>query len=483
MQVFNVRFGLATNSSSSHSLIFLKDGIKALDYNGDHRDVNDELIEFGWQHFTAASREMKMRYLGILLRDRLIDSLPEHIATLVCKDWLDGLDIDGGYIDHQSWYALPNEFGAKTPDKEFFEHLKRYYLQERMVILGGNDNTSAKHTLDDGTSFKLPLDRDCGRRSGNVCRYDPEYNYWSVFDTETGRKVRFRFDNDPTKMVVVPEKAFAPELVDIKITNYCPFGCEFCYQSSTTKGKHADGYKLYSLAIALAKLKVFEVALGGGEPTLYDNFETVLKYFRETGIVPNFTTKNLAWLRDPKKWQKIMELAGAFAYSVTRREEIEELGLLLDYNGIARDRANLHVVMGTIDIYAFGSLLRAANDQSLSMTLLGYKSHGFGKDYKPIPYPWWLDEVKEAAKDRTYGASIAIDTVIAKEYEKEILEADVPNYLFTTKEGKFSCYIDAVAMKMGPSSFCPEDQLIALDDENIRQRADSDRIREIFATF
>ena len=47
--IHNLRLGLATNSSSSHSLIFL-----AKKYPVKDHDINDG--EFGWNFFTAASR-------------------------------------------------------------------------------------------------------------------------------------------------------------------------------------------------------------------------------------------------------------------------------------------------------------------------------------------------------------------------------------------------------------------------------------------
>lgn len=490
MKIFNVRLGLATNSSSSHSMIFLKEGVEAFDYNGYHHATEpwenttaEDDGDFGWQRFTAASQKAKMHYLSILLRDRLYHELPQNIADMVCKS-ATGMNSVPGYIDHQSFYLLPNAFGTELPDMEFFEALKTYFMQERLVILGGNDNTSNKHPLDDGTTFRLPLPRDCGHKNAYVCRYDADNDYWVMFSREDGSKIRFRLTTDPTKMGVVPEKACAPELVDIKITDFCPYGCEFCYQSSTAKGQHADNYQMYNLAQALKQLKVFEVALGGGEPTLHPDFENILRQFKEAGIVPNFTTRNIQWLRDPLKWTKYLEHMGAFAYSVGTEKEIKELATLLDFNGISHDRANLHFVMGTMSKYTFERMLKTSTECDLSVTLLGYKRHGFGLDYVHEPYHWWLDVVKAEGENRHWGAKISVDTVMAKEYEQQILAANVPEWLFTTEEGKFSCYIDAVNGTMGPSSFCHPEAMVSIDEESEGRYRDLEKvIEEVFKCF
>lgn len=492
MKIYNVRLGLATNSSSSHSLIFLKEGIKAFDYGGYHHSTEpwentteEQMGDFGWQRFTAASREAKLRYLGVMLRERLYQNMPPAIADIICKDWLDNAEMSSNdMIDHQSLHYLPSQFNTKYPDEDFFKALKAYFLHERLVVLGGNDNEQAQHTLDDGSSFILPIPKDVGSRHNYTCRYDTEYDYWTMFCPVDGRKMRFRLTNDPNQMHNVPEKASVPELVDIKITNYCPYACEFCYQSSTTKGKHAEGYEIYRLAHALGELKVFEVALGGGEPTLHPDFEGVLRYFREEGVVPNFTTKNLNWLRDPKKWVKIMEYAGAFAFSIDSDQQIKELATLLDFNGIPHERANLHIVMGTMDKWTFNRMLRAAQECHLSVTLLGYKRHGFGLDFVMKPHEWWLEEVMNRATDRPYGANVSIDTVLAAEYQTQIEEAGVPKWMYDVKDGKFSCYIDAVEGKIGPSSYCGDKDMLSLQEvRGEHYRDDSTVIKEAFSYF
>jgi organic radical activating enzyme len=484
MKVFNVRFGLATNSSSSHSIIFLKQGVQALDFPS--KDETEDFGYFGWDFFTAASKEAKLRYLGIFLRDRLQEQLPTGIVDVICKNWLDGVVVEGAdYVDHQSWHYLPSAFNSKVPDEDFFAALKTYFMNEQLVVLGGNDNSQLKHALDDGRSFVLPIPRDCGRNHNFICRHDEQYDYWTIFNQADGRKIRLRFTTDPKQMMNVPNKATAPELVDMKITNYCPFACKFCYQSSTVKGNHAYQWDVWKLVQGLSQLKVFEVALGGGEPTFHPDFVEILKNFRDYGIVPNFTTKNLSWLRDPRQWKPIMDFCGAFAFSATEKDEIEQLCALLDYNGIAHDKCVIHFVMGTMDKYKFKQMLTCAAERLLSVTLLGYKNYGFGQDYSPVNHDWWIEESRSVREGHSWQFNLAIDTVLAAKYQEQIEAANVPSWMYDVKEGSFSCYIDAVEEKIGPSSFCDSHEMIDFKDLRGEGRyvGEAEMIKEAFKYF
>ena len=84
--------------------------------------------------------------------------------------------------------------------------------------------------------------------------------------------------------------------------------------------------------------------------------------------------------------------------------------------------------------------------------------------------------IKEIHKNCT---RTSIDTKIAKKYEKE-LKKQIKNveYLVTKKEGDFSMYIDAVEMKMGPSSFCNENEMKKLYQANKWERITNESMLE-----
>jgi len=448
MRIHNVRLGLATNSSSSHSLIFL-DG-QHDDDAGREGAIGTHGFSFGWEAFTLASKDAKRRYVAAQLYENLTHMTTPEIARAVVWAWVTrppahGEDLG---IDHQSRYDLPMTWDGKGIDKRFFDEYQAFLLRDGLVILGGNDN-GGEHHLENGTEFQIPPGTENGR---HVARKDPVYGFWTLFNRDTGAKIRFSFD-DPKLSYKGSrhERASAPELVDIKITDQCNFGCKFCYQNSTPSGAHADMHDIRHIAHALRDLQVFEVAIGGGEPTTHPDFAEILGSFRYCGIVPNFTTKTLAWMHDPVQRREIFENVGAFALSVDNGEQIEKLAAFMETYGLPISKASVQFVLGAHDEYVFESVVRAASKVPIRLTLLGYKRVGRGLTEAEKPWGDWLKPIKAAVQSD--HLKIGIDTAIAARCIKELEAAKVPSWCYSTEEGTFSMYIDAVAKTAAPSSY------------------------------
>ena len=451
MQIHNVRLGLATNSSSSHSLIFLPNAEDAL---------LDEGGSFGWEPFMAASAGQKNRYVALTLYTAMARLTTPEIARLIVKEW-SGIALEevypgevNGFVDHQSVYDLPTDWAGKVIDHEFFEDFRGFFLREGLVILGGNDN-DGRHPLDGKDSFRLPLNQDC-HPGDVVCRKDPD-GWWTTFNRKTGAKIRLSFAEGKT---VTPMKSHAPELCDVKVTDYCAAGCTFCYQDSTVAGTHADECKLQDLAYSLGRMKVFEVAIGGGEPTTHPAIAKILESFRHNGIVPNMTTKSLSWLGQgqARRREAILESLGAFAYSIDTAEDMDKL---VEACTTAErnqweimQKVHVQYVMGSRPLSEFRGILERANTHNLTLTLLGFKRVGRGETFAPHPYEGWLDIAVEMKAKGKLPPHFGIDTALAAESGPALKAAGVPHWCYATEEGKFSMYIDAVAAKMGPSSYC-----------------------------
>lgn len=475
MKITNIRFGFATNSSSSHSLIFLPEGVQVKD-----KDVMDG--EFGWNFWTAASKQAKSLWLATLLKENL--TLPDYIQEMVVGNLTGRIPSEDSYIDHQSVYDLPKQFGTDVPDREFFEDLQIFILRDDVVLLGGNDNLDIDeegHPLASKyPSFKLPIPEDT--RSKLVCRKDN--NVWTVFNQNNGTKIRFSFDNINDKIsankIVKPS---APELIDLKITNKCPYGCEFCYQDSMPDGKElTEKYLPYGLARDLAELKVFEVALSGGESTLSPLFMDFLREFRGQGIVPNFSTRNFEILHEPVKSKEIMELIGGLAFSIKPYEQdvFEKIKADIIYNNLPSEKVSFQLILELFNKDSLKwALEQICENDFEQVTFLGYKEVGRGKIWKSKPKQtegdWWINVIKDFQKK--YWLKVGVDTSIAKKDENELKKHNVDNRLYEVEEGINSCYIDLVENKIGPSSFCDEKEMIKLD------RIDAESITEAFAKF
>ena len=51
-------------------------------------------------------------------------------------------------------------------------------------------------------------------------------------------------------------------------------------------------------------------------------------------------------------------------------------------------------------------------------------------------------------------------SLLAREYETDLVAARVPRAFYATEEGRFSMYVDAVAQRAGPSSYCAEAEYV-----------------------
>ncbi|MBX3081700.1 MAG: radical SAM protein [Anaerolineae bacterium] len=455
LRLLNVRYGLATNSSSSHSLIFLRPGEQLGD-----KDIWGD--GYGWNHFLLASKEEKLKYLAAQVY-QAFEELHPDLRVAVVRAILDdaSLEVDpNNYIDHQSTWSFPRAFGKKYVDADFIREVIASVRRNGVVIAGGND--------DEAPTWKKKYDnrwypRMLTETANNqiVCRNDGN-GQWVVFNKDNGNKLRFSvvemLSNDHKNDGWISSgdasnhHSPAPELVDLKITDYCPYDCPFCYQTSTRSGVHGESRNIYAIISALAEMKVFEIAFGGGEPTLHPKFGEFLQYAYRQDIVANFTTRNLAWLSE--KDNHYLDYAGAFAYSVDEPSGVEALVQALDKRDISHHRANVHVVMGAQPIETFRNILAKAREFTLRVTLLGYKMAGRGGEFTPFDYSTWLETATDLQKS-DQCPTLSIDTLLAKEYEARISQV-LPDWMYHTVDGRHSAYIDAISMKIAPDSYSGE---------------------------
>lgn len=451
IHIENVRLHHATNSSSSHSLIF----------TGDDRfpgDASMSHFEFGWENFTLTNRADKFRYLAVAIGAALTKMLPPNFAAMVMKELGFNAAALEGNIDHQSAWHMPVEHGTKTPNLEFVADLQKFIAREDVVVLGGNDNDDPHPLRKQYGGFRLPIE-------DTTCVARKEGDHWTLFNPGTGAKVRFSFVDPRTKIVPAP---LTPELIDIKITDRCPYGCPACYQGSRPDGKRGLALDLWSLGRIIRDFRVFEVAVGGGEATLDPDFFKVLQAITKAGAVPSFSCRSLEWLRDPGKARRILEVCGAFAYSVHKAEEVEAYHALTSLNDIAVSRAHIQAILGPGkgmfgSTYSLELLLKKAKALGHPVTLLGFKATKAAlkgvdawdrQEWKGKAPGWWVDTVKEA------GGRVGVDTMLAA----ELGGGEFPSCLYRTREGHSSMYLDLVEGRAGRSSYEPEDTLVEIPD-------------------
>jgi MoaA/NifB/PqqE/SkfB family radical SAM enzyme len=396
------------------------------------------------------------------------------------------------HVDHQSRDVLTLPENMDQPgvlNEELMREIVSFFQRDDVVILGGYDGQENNHPLErelgiamDGIFFKLYGDKA-------VVRRDDVFGFWTYFSQETGLKFRFSLtgkdnlegfkyyksgDYDLETLVKSgphPPRSVLPELVDLKVTDFCPFGCTFCYQASTKKGINAPLESVIKVADMLHEMKVFEVALGGGEPTLHPHFNEIVLALSERRIIPNVTTKNKTWIRNMTASKNresnasVISALGAVAYSVESEDDARELLDSLDRYMTGARGFNIHFqyVMGTLNDDDFRSLVHFTLERDVPLTLLGFKDVGFGANYTPLDYSNWYEIVIEEVDKvrggrRWFTPQIAIDTALAQESEDAFKKHNVPAETYEKDEGRFSMYIDVVKGTASPSSFCESDE-------------------------
>ena len=268
MKVINIRRGFATNSSSSHSLVFVND---------DTRDIlseqPSEFSDFGWNYFVQMSFEDKLRYIVVAfnIEEDNIDCFTESLEVSE-KQLLDAVQASQyGYIDHESGGLIYS-----------IEEAHMILHNDNVAIVGGNDNSKPPEWYDRLSFIDPAMERfvhqmnEEREKKGEKTLFKKAVNPFAKkfnvigenavtsFDPKSGEKVRYNLKGCDTEVFLE-----TPELVDIKITDYCPYGCTYCYQNSTLDGLHAKWEDLSAMVEKMKREHVFELAIGGGEPTLH----------------------------------------------------------------------------------------------------------------------------------------------------------------------------------------------------------------------
>lgn len=186
--------------------------------------------------------------------------------------------------------------------------------------------------------------------------HDKKYRYFSVFNEENGTGIRGNtydeFGKDTGKD---PFMGSFPELLDVGIMGSCAHGKSGlclksgveCYQDGIGIFEEDMSFEKFRSIIDECKGRTFQVALGGrGDPDMHENIVDIMRYARENGVVPNFTTSGFG-LKE-SLLPAIKDYCGAVAVSWYRNKyTIKALKMLIDY-GI---KTNIHYCLSksTID--------------------------------------------------------------------------------------------------------------------------------------
>ncbi len=120
MELLKVRRCFACNSSSTHSIILLKDGFRP-------KTSRDALEgDFNWNKFTAADKRTKARYLAATLRQQLRVDYPNKYA----------------------WDLPPNEQATSEANAKLADQIVLNLMKEAMGDVLADDDLVREDTVD-----------------------------------------------------------------------------------------------------------------------------------------------------------------------------------------------------------------------------------------------------------------------------------------------------------------------------------------------
>ena len=229
-------------------------------------------------------------------------------------------------------------------------------------------------------------------------RIFPEHNYKSIYFN--GKTIRIAID--PKKPITELKQ---PEFFDVKITGSCAGNCEYCYMSSESSDSHYDNIieKTNSFFGTMSDNdKPYQVAIGGGEPTLHPEFINVLKTFYDLGITPNYTTNGMHI--NSKIIDATTKYCGGVAVSchphlITHWTNAAEL------LSKAKTQLNFHIIISDKEsVDYFRDIYDKWKDKVKYFVLLPYGAQGRAKP-KKIEWEYLLTKMPEDATQIAFGAN------------------------------------------------------------------------------
>jgi hypothetical protein len=466
----SLRVGHATNSSSAHSVIMHSsfahldsiDGDRIRDYYSSGRD-----------HFTITDKESKVRYL---LQANFEDA--SHIShhqrfPMIKVLEKHGLDAEKLLSDLVKIEMDEISSTVKCPDGVPLTHWIDFILSNPIAFYGYDDNNEPPYEEGDIDIMGIKFNRSLKWKSDGAALVG--------YDKYTGNK--FRWSAEPYL------KSTTPELVDVKITDWCGYGCKFCYQGSTKRGKHASLENLEAIFDQLKAMDVFEIAVGGGEPAHHPQFVEIIEMAKARGLTFNFTAYGTDWAQDPCVITALKDKRGysegfGVGISVHNAKDLVKVKRVKDAFSKERlwgSKVIGQTVVGATPTKVTKELIEACASNHMPIILLGFKPVGRGAKFK-VSESLRKDvlEILTYAKEviapegpmGDSGFHLSVDTQFLDLHGDVLDEMKVPHILRTSPEGAFSMYVDAVEMTAGPSSYC---------DKSLMQPVGN--LQEQFATF
>lgn len=258
--------------------------------------------------------------------------------------------------------------------------------------------------------------------------------------------------NDGTKIRKTKFDEFIPDFaenVDVKLTDKCSIGCQFCYEGSTKEGKHGHVFD-YNF---INKLHPYtEMALNGNDLD-HPDLILFLKHLKRKKVFANITVHQQQFLSNYELIKKLKEA-----------KLISGIGISLQYP--SQDFINkvkslkdtvLHVINGILS----EEIIELLKNNDLKLLILGYKDLQRGINYKS-KFTEQVTKNQQYLYDALESMLSCFDVVsfdnLALEQlnVKRLLSSEEWNNFYMGDDGKFTFYIDLVKGEFAKNSLSQE---------------------------
>lgn len=246
-----------------------------------------------------------------------------------------------------------------------------------------------------------------------------------------------------------------PEVIDVKVTSTCGFGCSYCYMDSLPKQGHPDALALLdALVKGCGDNLPYQIAYGGGEPTSHPDFPELLRRTAAHGIVPNYTTAG--HIVRPEVIKATNECVGGVSLTFHRHKGIEWFAkTYTKWRDLLDDEVKLGIhVIADCDVHlAIRELVEHLGKDIHIILLAYYPDVGRGSMSRIMPKNVYMDELPKAL----------IETGVSYAFAEGLLPyflsrpSVTPSRLLDfsgPQEGVVSCYVDELGY-VSTSSFQP----------------------------
>ena len=276
-------------------------------------------------------------------------------------------------------------------------------------------------------------------------------NYTVHFNLKNGTKIR---ENDLDNLT----PAYA-ENCDVKITDKCDGGCEFCYEGCTINGKHGD---ILNKKFLDTLHPYTELALNGNDLS-HPDLIPFLEKLKEKKVIANMTVNQIHFEREQEFIQQLINNKLIYGIGISLREPNDKfINLVKKY-----PNAVIHTINGITTIKDYKTLAH----HNLKVLILGYKELQRGISYMDNNFVQvkqnqavLYNEIDNIINEGWFNV-VSFDNLAIKQLD---LKRVVPEYkwneFYMGDDSQYTFYLDLVENKFAGNSLAPENERYDLLD-------------------